>query len=281
MMRVFISSTIADLERERSSVKACLEQLNTELCNHNFEVINTWDSQKDVGVDYECSSLDLIRRCDLLLALISDNESNVYFELGYAMASGKQVLIVSPPNKELPSSLKNIRSIKAHSFDIDLINRIICALDVIATSENRTVKKIPTERHIDINSAYNAYLHNPNYFDQMDYKTFEDLVYEWFKANEFDLERAKGHSDGGYDLIIWNYKEYSKTLVGLKKLNKNGRVSINQIQQFIGDIETGRADRGVFITTSDFTDAAKAYVHSTHSKIELWDLEKVFKVLRK
>lgn len=283
MRRVFISYAFDDLRSERALIEARLfrEQLWAELVRSSFEVINTWDNQKDVGLDWERSSLDLISKCDLFLGLIYENRANVLFELGYAMGFGKPVLIVSPSNKELPSDLLNVRSIKANSFDISLINRIIHTVDVLITSQHETVENKLTEKLIDIDSAYKAYLHKPNCFDQMDYKSFEDLVYQWLKDNEFEPERIKNAGDGGYDFIVRNYKGYAKTLVELKKLNMNGRVPINHVQQFMRTIESWHADRGIFITTSDFTDAAKAFVDSSYANVELWNLEKLFKVLRR
>jgi len=283
MRRIFISSTINDLRSHRALVEASLfrEQLRAELRSHSFEVINTWDNQKDVDLDWGKSSLNLIATCDLFLAFIYGNIANVLLELGYAMGIGKPVLIVSLPNKELPPDLLNVRFIKANSFDISLINRIIHTLDVLTTSGYETKENRLVDKFIDIDSAYKAYLHKPNCFDQIDYKAFEDLVYQWLKANEFDPERIKNVSDGGADFIAHNYKGHAKTLIELKKLNMNGRVSINHVQQFIGAIEPWKADWGIFITTSDFTDAAKAFADSSNANVELWNLEKLFKVLRR
>jgi nucleoside 2-deoxyribosyltransferase len=54
---------------------------------------------------------DPINACDLLIAFMIDNNLNVAYEVGYAMAKGKKVLIISADYSEIPSYLKTVSAI--------------------------------------------------------------------------------------------------------------------------------------------------------------------------
>ena len=59
---------------------------------------------------------DLINICDLLIAFMIENYLNVAYDVGYAMAKGKKVLIISADYGEIPFNLKMVHNILLHDY---------------------------------------------------------------------------------------------------------------------------------------------------------------------
>ncbi len=57
-----------------------------------------------------------INKCDLLIAFMIDNNINVAYDVGYAMAKGEKVLIISVNYSEIPSYLKTVPTILLHDY---------------------------------------------------------------------------------------------------------------------------------------------------------------------
>ena len=88
-----------------------------------------------------------------------------------------------------------------------------------------------------------------------------------------DAGQAIGRSgDGGIDGII-KEDRLGLDIVYLQAKKWDSTVGRPEIQKFAGALQGQRARRGVFITTSDFTRAARDYVSRIDSKIVLIDGE--------
>ena len=83
------------------------------------------DELKSHGVQiYETSSLEMkesvfhdsIAICDLLIAFMIYNNLNVAYDVGYAMAKGKKVLIISDDYSEIPFYLKTVPTILLRDY---------------------------------------------------------------------------------------------------------------------------------------------------------------------
>src|SRR5439155_1459148 len=84
-----------------------------------------------------------------------------------------------------------------------------------------------------------------------------------------DAGRAIGRSgDEGIDGIIKEDK-LGLDVIYLQAKRWNGTVGRPELHKFAGALQGQRANKGVFITTSDFTRDAKDYVDSIGSKIVL------------
>jgi restriction system protein len=107
-------------------------------------------------------------------------------------------------------------------------------------------------------------------------EAFERLVVELLVAmgyggSRVDAGEAVGRSgDGGIDGII------KEDRLGLDTIYVQAKrwdhpVSRPEIQKFVGALQGFRAKKGVFITTSRFTDEAKAYSHNVDTRLVLID----------
>ena len=76
--------------------------------------------------------------------------------------------------------------------------------------------------------------------------------------------------DDGIDGIIYEDKlGLNKIYIQAKKYKADNTVGKPQIQQFAGALDEQKATKGVFITTSDYSDGARIYVEKLSKKIVL------------
>ena len=79
-----------------------------------------------------------------------------------------------------------------------------------------------------------------------------------------------GSSDGGIDGII-NEDRLGLEVIYIQAKKWDGAVGRPEIQKFAGALAGQKAGKGVFITTSDFTDGAQEYVKTVGTRIILID----------
>src|SRR5687767_806543 len=102
MKSVFIS--YSQNNKEVSFVKDLKEELKT----YGFDVKTIAENSYDISKNV----LTHIKKCDLFIPVLSSQNENVFFELGFALGSRKQILIVCSPNIDLPSDLTNVVSVR-------------------------------------------------------------------------------------------------------------------------------------------------------------------------
>ena len=110
---------------------------------------------------------------------------------------------------------------------------------------------------------------SPAFFEKL---VVDLLVKMGYGGSLADAGRAVGKSgDGGVDGII---KEDELGLdviyIQAKRWDQNS-IGRPQVQQFAGALQGQRAGKGIFITTSSFTDEARNFVKGIGSKIVLID----------
>ena len=105
---------------------------------------------------------------------------------------------------------------------------------------------------------------------------FERLVVDLMVAMGYGGSRADagrsigGSGDEGIDGII-KEDELGLDLVYLQAKRWEGTVGRPEVQRFVGALHGKRAKKGVFITTSKFSDDAKRYVETIDPKVILID----------
>ncbi len=100
----------------------------------------------------------------------------------------------------------------------------------------------------------------------------ELLVKMGYGGSLADAGRAVGKSgDGGIDGIIKEDKLGLDVIYIQAKRWDTNSIGRPQVQQFAGALQGQRAGKGIFITTSSFTDDAREFVKGIGSKIVLVD----------
>jgi restriction system protein len=107
---------------------------------------------------------------------------------------------------------------------------------------------------------------------------FEKLVVELLVAmgygeTQSDAARAVGKvGDEGIDGIIDEDRlGLDSIYIQAKKWQKDKSVGRPEVQAFVGALEGKRANKGIFITTANFTDRAHEYVDGLNKKVVLID----------
>ena len=113
----------------------------------------------------------------------------------------------------------------------------------------------------------------PSFFERA---VVELLVKMGYGGSRADAGKAIGKSgDGGIDGIIKEDKLGLDVVYIQAKRWNNNPVGRPDVMQFAGALQAQRANKGIFITTSRFTDDARSYVSQIGSKIVLIDGEQL------
>lgn len=109
---------------------------------------------------------------------------------------------------------------------------------------------------------------SPSFFERL---VVDLLVRMGYGGTRKDAGRAIGKSgDGGIDGII-NEDRLGLDIVYIQAKRWENSVSRPEIQKFAGALQGQRARKGIFITTSDFSEGARDYVSRIDTKIVLID----------
>jgi len=114
---------------------------------------------------------------------------------------------------------------------------------------------------------------SPSFFERA---VVELLVKMGYGGSRADAGKAIGKSgDGGIDGIIKEDKLGLDVVYIQAKRWDNNPVGRPDVMQFSGALQAQKASKGIFITTSRFTDDAKSFVSQIGSKIVLIDGEQL------
>ena len=114
---------------------------------------------------------------------------------------------------------------------------------------------------------------SPSFFERA---VVELLVKMGYGGSRVDAGKAIGKSgDGGIDGIIKEDKLGLDVVYIQAKRWDNNPVGRPDVMQFAGALQAQKANKGIFITTSRFTDDARSYVSQIGSKIVLIDGEQL------
>lgn len=240
--------------------------LKRDLIEMGYEVVNK-ESDESFFDESKATPEYLISKSDVFIAIINEKSQFVFYELGYATALGKKVLIISESEYDLPSSLKKYNFIRLDSGMSNAIYNVNNFLQKTNIEERSISENISNFKDLIINFRENAQI-----IDRVSGPEFVEFIFNYFRNTGADVYRPNTTTDYGYDFILRDWKGFPKTIVEVKKYNRNSKVSVNTIQQVVGAINIYEADHAVIITTSEFTASAKEFASSMTKEIELWDI---------
>ena len=130
--------------------------------------------------------------------------------------------------------------------------------------------------HLETDLLSKIAKNSPTFFEELVAKL---LLAMGYGGSENDILQNRGKSgDEGIDGII------KQDVLGLDKIyiqakRWSGNVSRPEVQKFVGAVHGQNANRGVFITTSSFTNEAREYANNINSNIILVDGEQLAKLM--
>jgi restriction system protein len=151
-----------------------------------------------------------------------------------------------------------------------------------ATEKEKTPDELIAEArailisHLEADLLLKITENSPTFFEELVAKL---LLAMGYGGSEKDILQNRGKSgDEGIDGII------KQDVLGLDKIyiqakRWSGNVSRPEVQKFVGAVHGQNANRGVFITTSSFTNEAKEYANNINSNIILVDGKQLAKLM--
>ncbi|MGL1892178.1 MAG: restriction endonuclease [Spirochaetaceae bacterium] len=247
--------------------------LKSELDNFNYDI--NYNNQIDSNISTENNTIENINQSDIVIAFLYENDPNVIFEIGYALGKNKVILLVTDYHEKLIPNLRLINLIESEYLNYDVKSKIINFIENIHIKKNETKSKMLN----NYKDYFLNYYNNINLIDDLNGREFEGIIYRIFQQKYQNILRSSGIDNYGYDFLLHNYKSYYKTLVEVKKYSINNKVSISQLQKFLGALYSNNADCGLFVSYSGFTRTAIDFAEKVKPSIELIDMEKLVSMI--
>ena len=106
---------------------------------------------------------------------------------------------------------------------------------------------------------------------------FEEFIAELFRKMGYSAFKTKSTGDYGADVIA--EKDGKRVLIEVKQYSKGNNVTPKEVQRTLGSLHYHKANKAVFVTTSDFTVRARDI--ENEAPIELWDKKTLHQMVRK
>ena len=118
---------------------------------------------------------------------------------------------------------------------------------------------------------YEYFGQNPDHLHRLHWRDFEKLVAELLESHGFDAELGPGVGDGGVDIRLLQRDPLGDilTLVQVKKYAGHRRVELQAVQALHGVKTATRADRSMFVTTSDYQRCARRFAARESVRMDL------------
>ena len=155
-----------------------------------------------------------------------------------------------------------------------IISGVIGILVLTTSFIYKIVKRIKDYRHYKKNGFSYMKIYKDIY--GLSGRSFEILMFELFKANDYKVKMTPPTNDGGKDLIIWI--DGVETYVELKRWNGSWQVGRPEIQKLLGSAVCDGVSKCLFITTGTYNNNALECAGKTNM-IDLWNMEDIMKLI--
>jgi len=250
-----------------------VSEIRRDINSFDFKIIN------DFNAFYtdEIAVTELINQSDVIVAIIGgENLETIFFELGYALAKSRQIILVAKKEVKMPLELRSVQFIEYSAFSSNVLANLLGFLNKI--------NKIKVEYRKNIldspNKIFTEYENCLPIIDDLSSVDFEILVFNLLKNSGQKIIQNNSKSDYGFDFLIDRLGKYSNVILEVKKYTNNNKISINQVQKFLGSIVSNKAGMGIFISFGDFTASAIEFVKNQKNKIALLNFQTFIDTLR-
>jgi HJR/Mrr/RecB family endonuclease len=240
-------------------------EIINSLINNHIKVLYSSHAQcksQNLNID-EISS---INECNIVMVFCNKFTNDMAIEIGFAIAFEKKIVVFSDFVTELPSLLNKYAIISSYKCLKSSPNNLF----EILLDQPKFGKKILS------NQLLKLYEKNKEIVNQIDGKDFEEMTYQLLIKFTRNVDREKINNEG-YDMILKN--DNSDIIIEAKKLNKNSKVTIDYIQQFLGVLNALNKDKGIFISNVEFTRSALEFGNMLDGKIMLYTFNQFYSAL--
>jgi len=243
-MKVFISYSA----RQMDLAMAVADRLSRD----QHEVVCRDDLLAEVDIAAEISAR--LRAADLVCAIVTGSNPNVFYEMGMAAGAGRPLLIAAPADELLPVNLASVPLVRLTGedvYDAQEIARRAGSIERVSTPE---IGKYPTAEATLI-----AANQNPSILESLAPLEFEGLIRNLFKERGFDVVSDLQPRNCGWDFEVRLPKGGEHLLVEVKKYSSQSRVSVESVRRLVEAVfSRSHPTKGLLVTSSNFTAAAMA-----------------------
>ena len=266
MKKVFISYSYDD-----PMAKQLARFLDEHLPALGAEPITVSDAVEPGG-NWQMGITEEINRCSVFVCFIQRDNSNVMFELGYALAKNKKIILVGDFDL-LPADLRSMRYVprEAHPYDV------LMHIEKCLSRESSE----PLPPHVldprSPQEAIRLLLDRPELLDTCGPHEFEELAMHWFMSKGLQVQQASVSRDYGYDLLVEPFRG-NKAVVEVKKYKSTSQVPLAVIRQLVGSMALEHIQYGIIISSAPFTRSADFFVQDIEPTVLLWTLQDLAKM---
>jgi hypothetical protein len=209
-----------------------------------------------------------IRSADVLVAVVTGANANVFYELGLAAGASVPTLVTAPAGELLPGDLGSVPYVQLTGDilrDSQTVARRVSELKGLSLTK-------PTEFD-SAEAALRDAIRDPRVLEALSPSEFEHLLMELFKQRGYSVIPTGARSDTGVDFAIRPPNRKELVLVELKKLSRLSRVSVDAVRTLLSAVSAAGASHGTLISTSGYTAAALSL--ASGSRVSLRTLEQV------
>jgi len=270
-MKIYLSTNYKTLNPVREALEMISSDLNIELYQADYFNIE----ERIVP-----QIIETIKKSDVVVADISNENPNIYYEVGIAHSMGKPVILVSQTNNFNRFSLLSYRF---YNYDIDSkgIKNLSFRLEQILSDSNELnqLKPLSKKTHVlDFEEFSNSNRLNEilNLSGVAKFYELEKWIYRLLKEIPgFDVQYNEQRSGKEYDFIVWNSND-SEELKGLGnpipiEVKASNYVENSLIHSLISKASSQGFKSFILITTANLTEGNQKLIRDlkAHSGIAI------------
>ena len=203
------------------------------------------------GGDLIASISTAIRTSDVVIALLTVRNPNVYYELGLAAGAHVPTLIASRDPENMVFDLSSAPYVQLTGDVAVDVAAIVRRVGVVADVRRDIDRNVPESVELTLSEA----ARDPSVLERITPLEFERLVAKLFQERGFPVRTTPAAADRGFDLII---DVDPPTVVEVKRYSRPNLVSVGTVRQLFGSMTAAGAGRAILVSSSGFTTSAKA-----------------------
>ena len=259
-MKIYLSTNYKDFNPVQDALRMISGRLNIELYRVDY-----FNIEEQIVPQI----IEVIKKSDVVIADISNENPNIYYEVGIAHSMGKPVILLSQTNNFNRLSLLSYRF---YNYDIDSkgIKNLSFRLEQILSNNDELNQLRPPskkEHILDFEEFGNSNKLNEilNLSGVAKFYELEKWIYNLLKdIPGFDVQYNEQRSGKEYDFIVWNSNE-SEELSGLGnpipiEVKASKHVENNIIHSLVSKASSQGFKSFILITTANLTEGNKKLI---------------------
>ncbi len=270
-MKIYLSTNYRTVNPVREALEMISGSLNIELFQADY-----FNIEEQIVPQI----IDTIKKADVVVADISNENPNIYYEVGIAHSLGKPVILVSQTNNFNQFSLLSYRF---YNYDIDTkgIKNLSFRLQQILTDKDElnSLRPLTKKKNIldfDEFASRNKLEDVLNLTGVAKYYELEKWIYALLKEIPgFEVQHNAQRGGKEYDFIVWNSNE-TEELRGLGnpipiEVKASNYIENTLIHSLISKASSQGFKSFILITTANLTEGNKKLIRDlkAHSGIAI------------